>query len=430
MFILLVIMTSCGSDSSAGNSNVSEAFTDAVMPTPTLLSAPATPTSLLIVGGSSGDSDSAADSTSGFSDSGGLASAWPTEDFGYGIQIHGDATIGDPVATMQIVRDQLGLDWVKMQVHWWRVHPTPDAEQWLFYDGVVDEAAAHDLRVMVSVVGAPEWTRALGTRNGPPDDFNLYAEFLTELLHRYAGQIQAVEVWNEQNLAREWTTTNGISPEDYVNFLKLSYQTIKGIDSNIVVISGALSPTGPGDWIDHADDFEYMDRALAAGMLSYADCVGAHHNGYNIGPDVTMEEAGDTAEAETAFFRGPFDNPYHLWSFKTTLDTYAAKVQAIDPNKRLCVTEFGWASSEGYDEYPELFDFALDNTLQEQSEFIVQAFQQMRNSGEVWLAFVFNLDYGNKGRGPKDDTVPFSIIDTQGAPRPAFSAIAAMEKTR
>ncbi len=105
-------------------------------------------------------------------------------------------------------------------------------------------------------------------------------------------------------------------------------------------------------------------------------------------------------------------------------------MQAIDPTKKLCVTEFGWASTEGYSEYPEGFGFAEDNTLQEQADYIVRAFQQMHDSGDVWLAFLFNFDFGNKGSGPTDDPVPYSIIDTQGVPRPAFGAIAAMEKTR
>ena len=130
----------------------------------------------------------------------------------------------------------------------------------------------------------------------------------------------------------------------------------------------------------------------------------------------------------TAVFRGPFDNPHHSWSFKTTLDTYAEKVQAVDPAKKLCVTEFGWASTEGYTESPEGFAFAGDNTLQEQADYITQAYQQMRASGDVWIAYLFNYDFGNKGHGPTDDTVPYSIVDTNGAPRPAFSAISQMEK--
>ena len=146
---------------------------------------------------------------------------WLAEDFGYGTQIHGNASVGDPADTMRIVHEQLGLDWVKMQIQWWLIHPDPDVDQWFFYDSVVEEAHKKDLRLMVSIVGAPAWTRADGTENGPPDDYNQYAEFLTELLQRYDGKIDAIEVWNEQNLDREWATANGVNPEDYVTFLKV-----------------------------------------------------------------------------------------------------------------------------------------------------------------------------------------------------------------
>lgn len=355
---------------------------------------------------------------------------WPASDFGYGVQIHGNATVGNPADTMRTAREQLGLDWVKMQIQWWLVHPDPDVDQWFFYDGVVDEAHKHGLRLMVSVVGAPAWTRADGTENGPPDDYGQYAAFLTEMLQRYDGKIDAIEVWNEQNLDREWATANGVNPEDYVRFLDTANQAIKAHDPNIIVISGALAPTGGGDWVSWIDDFQWLDRALAAGMLDHADCVGVHHNGYNIGPDVTFEQAPSDPQSATAVFRGPFDNPHHSWSFKSTLDTYAEKIQAIDSSKKLCVTEFGWASSEGYDTYPTGFEFAQDNTLQEQADFITQAFQLMRDSGDVWIAYLFNLDFGNKGSGPTDDPVPYSIMDMQGSPRPAFSALASMEKPR
>ncbi|MCA9961012.1 MAG: cellulase family glycosylhydrolase [Anaerolineales bacterium] len=354
---------------------------------------------------------------------------WSADKFGYGIQAHGLAGIGDPAQDMHVIADQLGLNWVKVQVQWWLVQPDPETYQWFFYDGVVDEAHKNGLRLMLSVVGAPEWTRAAGGENGPPDDYNVYAQFMTELTAHYSGKVDAIEVWNEQNLDREWTSANGISPEDYVRFLSLAYGAIKANSPDIIVISGALSPTGSGDWVRWADDFEYLDRALAAGLLDYADCVGVHHNGYNIGPDVAFDQAGATAESATAIFRGPFDNPHHSWSFKTTLDTYAQKVQAYDPAKKLCVTEFGWATMEGYDAYPPGFEFAQDNTLQEQADYIVQAYQQMRSSGNVWLAFLFNFDFGNKGGGPTDDPVPYSIIDINGVPRPAFNAIADMEKT-
>ncbi len=351
---------------------------------------------------------------------------WPADAFGYGTQSH--AVVGDPKYAMDVIDGQLGLDWVKVQLEWPLVHPDPETYQWFFYDGVVDEASAHGLNLMLSIVGAPPWTRAAGGENGPPDDYGLYADFLNEVLTRYDGKVHAIEVWNEQNLDREWTTPQGLSPASYVQFLAQAHETIKAHDPNIIVISGALAPTGIHDTVTSYDDFLYLDEALAAGLLNYADCVGAHHNGYNIGPDVPFEAAGAEPEAATAIFRGPFDNPHHSWSFKTTIDTYAQKVQAVDPNMKLCVTEFGWASSEGYAEYPVGFEFAQDNTLEEQAQYIVQAFQQMHDEGKVWLAFLFNYDFGNKGDGPTDDPVPYSIIDINGAPRPAFGAVSEMPK--
>ena len=353
---------------------------------------------------------------------------WPADRFGYGTQSH--AVVGDPAFAMDAIRNQLGLDWVKVQVEWPLVEPDPGVYQWFFYDGVVAEANRQGLNLMFSVVGAPAWTRSAGTENGPPDDFNLYANFLRELLNHYPNQVHAIEVWNEQNIDREWATAQGLSPVVYVDFLQRAYEAVKAVNPDIIVISGALAPSGVHDLVTSYDDFIYLDEALAAGMLNYADCVGVHHNGYNIGPDVAWDQAGSSPKAATATFRGPFDNPHHSWSFKTTVETYAQKVQALDPNKKLCVTEFGWGSSEGYDSYPEGFGFVNDNSLEEQAQYIVQAYQQMQASGTVWLAFQFNFDFGNKGNGSTDDPVPYSIVDVNGVPRPAFGAIAAMEKVR
>ncbi len=432
LLLLAAVLFLVGCGGGAAEETPPTPIVEQTAPPPTAAAAPTLPPPVVKVEGAGGDAGGntavSPEQAPPEETNSAIIRPWPAGKFGYGVQVHGNATVGDPAQVMDAVRNQLGMNWVKMQMQWWLIHPSPDAGQWFFYDAVVEEANKKGLNLMISVVGAPEWTRATGDREGPPDDYNEYAKFLTELINRYPGQIGAIEVWNEQNLDREWKTANGVSPEDYVKFLEVAYNAIKAADPNIIVISGALAPTGSGDWIAWADDFEWMDRALAAGMLNYSDCTGVHHNGYNIGPDVPFEAAPNDPEAATAVFRGPFDNPHHSWSFKTTLDTYAEKTQALDPNAKLCVTEFGWASSEGYDVAPTGFEFAYDNTLEEQAQYITQAYQLMRDSGDVWLAFLFNFDFGNKGSGPTDDPVPYSILDINGAPRPAFGALAAMDK--
>lgn len=358
----------------------------------------------------------------------------PPEVFGYGIAVNGVG--GGPVDFFMGQVKSLGLGWVKQQVKWSNFEGGPGQMDWSGFDAVVDSAEKKGLKVMFSVVDAPLWARPSYTdenlQGGPPDDLTVFADFLGRLVDRYKGRIHAIEVWNEQNLDREWDTAEGVNPERYVEMLRLAYQTIKSRDPNIIVISGALSPAA-GPWVDPnnparitvMDDFEYMERMIAAGLLDVCDCVGAHHNGINLPPDIGWDEGYNDP---TATFRGPFDNPHHSWSFKSTLWGYHERIQAAGRDTPLCVTEFGWASAEGFEGYPPGFEFALDNTLQEQAEWDVRAFQLMREWGFVRLAFLWNLNYSQLGWGPEDPNAPYALVDFNGAPRPAFDAIGAMPK--
>jgi len=359
-----------------------------------------------------------------------------SEPFGYGIATHG--IIGDPNYTMGQV-DSLGLGWVKQQIRWEDVERNPGEYTWGPYDGVVEAAHEKGLRVMLSVVNSPKWKRSYIDSNpeaAPPDNLAEYADFVGQIVERYQGRIHAIEVWNEQNLDREWDTAEGVDAEQYVEMLRMAYQAIKSRDPNIIVISGALSPVGvtcnepypecpPEGRPIIVDDFEYLDRMVDAGFLQYCDCVGAHHNGINMPPNVEWDEGYDDPTAE---YRGPFDNPDHSWSFKSTLWGYHDRIAAAGSDKKLCVTEFGWATAEGFGDYPPGFEFALDNTLKEQAEWDVQAFQLMRQWGFVRLAFLWNLDFANKHQDPRDPNTPYSLLTFEGVARPAFGAIGAMEK--
>jgi hypothetical protein len=355
------------------------------------------------------------------------------EVFGYGIAING--TGGGDINYWMDQVEGLGLGWAKQQVRWGYFEGNPGQMDWSGYDAVVDAANQRGIKVMLSVVEAPHWSRTYFDDNvevAPPDDLTLLADFMGRMVDRYQGRIHAIEVWNEQNLDREWDTAEGVNAERYVEMLRLAYQAIKSRDPNIIVISGALSPVGATatdpnnpDRVVYMDDFDYFDQMITAGFLNYCDCVGAHHNGINMPPDVAWDEGYNDP---TAQFRGPFDNPDHSWSFKSTLWGYHDRIVAAGSDKPLCVTEFGWATSEGFDGYPPGFEFALDNTLGEQAQWDVEAFQLMRQWGFVRIAFLWNLNYSQLGWGPEDPNAPYALIDFKGIGRPAFGAIGAMEK--
>jgi polysaccharide biosynthesis protein PslG len=359
----------------------------------------------------------------------------PIEDegFEYGIAAH---AIGMPEYTMGQIKEHLGLKWVKQQVRWDHFSPAPGEMDWSGYDAMMKAAADHELKVMLSVVGSPEWSRTYFDANpqaAPPDDMTLFVDFVGELVDRYHGNVHAIEVWNEQNLDREWDTAEGVNAQSYVEMLRLTYQAIKSRDPSIMVISGALSPTGVvatdeqnPDRYTVINDFVYFQQMIDAGFLDYADCVGAHHNGYNLPPDVAWDEGYDDP---TATFRGPFDSPHHSWSFKSTLFGYHDMIVAAGYDTPLCVTEFGWATSEGFDGTPPGFEFADDNTLEDQARWDVEAFQLMREWGFVKVAYLWNLDYSYKGGiGATDPNAPYSILDLKGAARPAYGAIGDMPK--
>ena len=91
--------------------------------------------------------------------------------------------------------------------------------------------------------------------------------------------MQAIEVWNEPNLDREWgnQTINADSAADYVRLLDGAYRAAHAADPNIVVISAGLSPTGVTDG-HSADDVQYLNWMYAAGLAGSTTSLGVHAN--------------------------------------------------------------------------------------------------------------------------------------------------------
>ena len=234
------------------------------------------------------------------------------------------------------------------------------------------------------MVTAPDWARESGadlTQNGPPANPQDYANFVVALLRRYPGKIHAVEVWNEENLDREWTSTKGLSAANYVELLHTTYQAVKAVDPGVIVISGALSPTGLNDGVARLRRFRLHGRADRGGAAQLHRLRGRASQRLSTSARITPTTP--FPNDPTAIFRGPFDNPHHSWSFRSTLQTYAAKIaQAPNNNgQKLCITEFGWPSAEGLTGVPDGFDFAKDNTLEEQRDFTVKALDYMKKLG-------------------------------------------------
>ncbi len=413
---------------------------DVALPVDVAQASPVGVTPLSALGGSNQDAEESDDDDDTGEDNGEASQPLPTveplpvdtkDEFHVGIQVQQSIDYNPDIQRgwMNDVRG-MNLNWFKQQVRWYSIETEPDVYDWTKLDFVMEYAQEFDMNVVLSVVAAPEWAREAGVdleAEGPPADYGEFAEFMTDMVNRYPGQIAAIEIWNEPNLDREWMSAGGVSAANFVELVQVGTQAIKNIDPGIIVISGAPSPTG--GFVDEfgvvraIDDFDYVDEMIASGLLNYVDCVGVHHNGYNVAPQFTWDA---TPNDPTALFRGPFDNPHHSWSFRSTLETYANKIAVAGGDQKLCITEFGWATMDGLGEgYPPNFEFALDNTLEEQAEFTVDALTLMQEWDYVWIAIIWNLNYGPQaGWSTQSDNTPYSLIGPDFVKRPAYDAVA------
>ena len=163
------------------------------------------------------------------------------------------------------------------------------------------------------------------------------------------AQVNAIEVWNEQNLHYEWGN-QPIDPAGYMDLAQAGLPIHQGrlpVDCTSSAVRS--TPTGaPAPWA--MDDFAYLEGMYQNGLKDYADGIGAHPSGYNVPPDVRHEDACATIQRTGNSFNGPCDAPHHSWSFRSTMEGYRNIMAKYgDSNKRIWPTEFGWAAGGAFD---------------------------------------------------------------------------------
>ena len=117
------------------------------------------------------------------------------------------------------------------------------------------------------------------------------------------GHVDAIEVWNEPNLQREWGDT--ISPQsaaDYVRLLQLTYATVKAVDPGIQVITAGLSPTGISDGTAAPDD-QYLQWMYSAGLSGNYDVLGLNANAQVADPTAAPGSVDGFADGSFYFRR-------------------------------------------------------------------------------------------------------------------------------
>lgn len=270
-----------------------------------------------------------------------------------------------------------GMNWTKVQVHYGQ-----DAS------GLVAAAHAKGFKIQLSALGSPDMV----TRGGFEQD---YANWVAGLA---AAGADAIEIWNEPNIDREWQIGH-ISPQAYTNLLCKSYSAIKAANAGTAVISGAPAPTGwfGGCGPNGCDDLPFLQGMYNAGAANCMDYIGAHHNSGATSPSARSGHPADPGST------------HHSWFFLPQTELY---YNTFGRARKLFYTEMGYASQEGLPTFSDQFSWARGTNNAQQAAWLAEAVQLSVNTGMVRCIIVWNIDFVRYGDDPQDG---FAIIRPGGS---------------
>jgi len=292
---------------------------------------------------------------------------------------------------------EMGARWARIHVQWKHVEPALPGTYdpwWLAHlDGAVAAARDGNAKVVLMVYDAPAWSSGSAQRSTPRDPAD-YARFVAMLAGRYAGQVAAYEIWNEQNTSRFWTSP---SPTAYTTLLAAAHRAVKDVDPVAKVVFGGLS----------TNDFAYVEAALAAGAGPSFDALAVHPYGYcgTEAPDV-IRRGADGRLARDSFL-----------GYREVRASMLARGIA----KPIWVTEFGWTTTTvPCNPGAGVWQGGVSEAAQ--AEYLGRAFRLFDLDPYVQVAIAYNLRNNYWSLDADDPESRYGLLYSDFSPKPAYAA--------
>ena len=308
----------------------------------------------------------------------------------------------------------LSFSHVKQIFAWQDLEPRKG--QWDFSqaDRLINEIEQRDMQVIARLGITPEWAYPEDVDPGdaevvdtPPADLDDWANYCGMLSERYKGRIAGYQVWNEPNLSREW---GGRVPDavSYAEMLAQCSTAIRQHDPEAIIISAGLAPTGNYDEIAHRDDI-YLDQLYQLNFQDHIDVVGVHAPGFSA-PSLSP----DTAEQ---------DGVGRWFTFRRVEDLRKIMIEHDDAARQMAILEMGWTTDTVNPAYAW---FAIDEATQ--AQHLAEAFIYIQTHWTPWVGLVSMIYMPDTEWTPADEEYWWAIYTPDGEPRPAFFALAQLEK--
>ncbi len=270
------------------------------------------------------------------------------------------------------------------------------------------------MKILARLDQQPDWSRAAKAPNGPPDDYQDFANFVTAFVTRYSststiGRVDAVQMWNEQNLNIEWggAPINQDQAKDYVRLLKAGYEAAKAADPSVTVVTGGVAQTGTDNDQARPDD-TYVQWMYDAGARPYFDVLGAHGHGYKAPPTVSPDEAESN----------PNYGGHRFFVFRRVEDMRKIMEANGDSDKQIWILEFGWTSDTVHEAY------AWHRVSEdEKGDNLVGAYQWAAQHWAPWIGVMCLWTMPDPGWNSQDEKYWWAILNPDGSNRPAYDRL-------
>jgi hypothetical protein len=320
-----------------------------------------------------------------------------------------------PPGSLSKVTDA-GFDWYKYFIYWDAVDGDRNrVYDWGSVDVLLKKACEHSSHVLLRVErDSSNWTPI---QDGEMDGWQAFFQALAAHIAQKRASCSfpyrvALEVWNEPNLDFQWGY-QPVDPVRYTEMVKRAYDGAKAGDPQILIVAGSLAPTGGIGDGRAMNDVDFLQAMYAAGLEGHFDAISIHNYGFGGPPEDKTWGSG-------------------ILNFRRAEDIYDVMVAHGDGELPVWGTEFGWLlESASCNSYWEQIGFAWQQvTAQQQADYLTRAFAHA-DANWPWMGtmIVSNLDFSQlPWYGECDPLRYFSILNPDGSPRPAYTALTQMDK--
>lgn len=246
------------------------------------------------------------------------------------------------------IMKKAGIRWVRADFSWGGVEWPQGNWHFDHLDAIIEKAEQVGIQILPILNYDVPWA------SPAYKNLDLWVEYVKRVVARYKDKLQYWEVWNEENLKGFWKDEpNGA---DYATLLKISYETIKEIDPNLVVLYGGLAGV----------PVDFFEKSLDAGAGDYFDVINIHpYRGA-----LTTRDRIDKFQSEVRAF------------------TEALKVRGLK-ERPVWITEMGWAT-------PPIFGDV-------NRRVVAAAIQRLYPDTLPRVAFFYDEGYEPASSRPRDD---------------------------